>query len=66
MNNKIAWGVVNKGTLNIKERFFNGMGTGNPAIFKTRHAARTYVWAWHGPQANRVMVIKVIIQEAKP
>ena len=67
MNPKKAWGVVNKGTLNITEAFNDETGepTGLPAILKTRKEARRYVWEWHGDQAHKVMVVPVVISEAK-
>jgi hypothetical protein len=66
MNNKSAWGVVNKGTLNITEAFIGGDASGLPAIFKTRKAAREYVANWHGAEAHRVTIQKVLICEPRP
>ena len=65
MNIKTAWGVVNRGTNNITERFFTGFATGSPAIFKTRSSAREYVREWHGIEAHKTEVVKIKISEAK-
>ena len=68
MNPKKAWGVVNKGTMNITEAFNEETAepSGCPAIFKTREIARDYVRGWHGSESHKVMVVRVAIVEYKP